>query len=139
MFGSMFGAVFGLAILGYDLWFYASHVILHWPWFYRRVHRIHHERTVDLRWPDTYHGHWFEGPFQSAGFLLPLMGGLGWSWASWPEWLVALVFVNARGMARHDARLVGWIGDHHVVHHRNPKVNYGEAWLDWLCGTRSRT
>jgi lathosterol oxidase len=129
----MNGAVFLMAIFGYDVWFYLSHVMLHWPWLYRRIHRIHHDRMVDLRWPDTYHGHWFEGPFQSAGFLLPL--AFGWR-AAWIEWLAALAFVNARGMARHDARLTQWIGDHHVVHHRNPKVNYGEAWLDWLFGTR---
>ena len=133
----MIGAVFGLAILGYDLWFYASHVMLHWPWLYRRVHRIHHERVTDLRWSDAYHGHWFESAFQGLGFLLPLLVGFG-VWDHWLEWLLALLFVNARGMARHDARLVGWIGDHHIVHHRNPKVNYGEAWLDWVFGTQFR-
>jgi sterol desaturase/sphingolipid hydroxylase (fatty acid hydroxylase superfamily) len=136
----MFGVVFLGAVLGYDVWFYLSHVMLHWPWLFRRVHRIHHERVVDLRWVDTYHGHWFESVFQGAGFLLPLAFGVGLDWrVTWAEWLAAFVFVNVRGMARHDARLVGWIGDHHVVHHRNPKVNYGEVWLDWLCGTLRRS
>jgi lathosterol oxidase len=134
----MFGATFVLAILGYDLWFYASHVMLHCPWLYRQVHRIHHERVTDLRWSDAYHGHWFESAFQGAGFLLPVAFGVGLDWrVTWVEWLLALLFVNARGMARHDMRLVGWIGNHHIVHHRNPKVNYGEAWLDWVFGTQS--
>jgi lathosterol oxidase len=134
----MFGAVFLGAIFGYDVWFYLSHVMLHWPWLFRRVHRIHHERVTGLRWPDAYHGHWFESVFQGAGFLLPLMLGVGWGMEAWPGWVAAVVFVNARGMARHDARLVDWIGDHHVVHHRDPKVNYGEVWLDWLFRTRVR-
>jgi hypothetical protein len=100
--------------------------MLHWPWLYRRVHRIHH-------------GHWFESAFQGAGFLLPLLLGVGMKWqVVWPEWLLALLFMNARGMARHDARLVGWIGDHRIVHHRNPTVNYEEEWLEWLLGHIAR-
>ena len=55
-------------IVGYDLWFYASHLLLHTPSFYAAIHRIHHEKAAPT-WIDTYHGHWFEGPFQSLGFL----------------------------------------------------------------------
>jgi hypothetical protein len=26
-------------------------------------------------------------------------------------------------------------GGHHLEHHRRPLCNYGEVWIDWLCGT----
>jgi len=126
--------VFLLAIFGYDVWFYISHRLLHLPALYW-IHRVHHEKVVGLRWPDTYYGHWFEGPFQSVGFLLPLAFGYGLV-GDWVGWLAALAFVNARGMMRHDDRMVRWIGSHHLLHHRDPRVNYGEAWIDALVGTR---
>jgi sterol desaturase/sphingolipid hydroxylase (fatty acid hydroxylase superfamily) len=28
------------------------------------------------------------------------------------------------------------VGDHHLIHHQYPNYNYGEVWLDQLCGTR---
>jgi sterol desaturase/sphingolipid hydroxylase (fatty acid hydroxylase superfamily) len=28
-----------------------------------------------------------------------------------------------------------WIGNHHLLHHQFPAWNFGEYWLDWLCGT----
>jgi lathosterol oxidase len=121
--------VFLLHILGYDLWFYASHRMLHlstlWP-----IHKVHHERRVPT-WPDTYHGHWLESPLQGLGFLLPwlLLAPAWWQSAA------ALLFVNARGMARHDGRTAPWIGNHHMLHHEAGAWNYGEYWLDRLFGT----
>lgn len=83
-------------------------------------------------WPDTYHGHWVESVFQSAGFLVPYALGYPlWSLES----LVALIVVNARGMLRHDPRGIPFVGEHHLLHHQYPNVNYGEPWLDSLFGT----
>ena len=102
--------------------------------FYIFVHKEHH-KYLEPTWPDTYKGHWIEGPLQSIGYLLPFSLGF---WSPW-ETVVALALVNLRGIARHDAR-TAWIdGGHHLRHHRTFNKNYGEPWLDCLFRTRSHS
>jgi sterol desaturase/sphingolipid hydroxylase (fatty acid hydroxylase superfamily) len=117
-----------LHILGYDLWFYVSHRALHSA-LLGAMHRNHEKQFP--HWSDTYHGSWVETVGQSVGFVLP--------WAcyfwSWPATLIACLFINLRGMARHDPRTMTWIGNHHLLHHQFPTWNYGEPWLDLLFGT----
>jgi sterol desaturase/sphingolipid hydroxylase (fatty acid hydroxylase superfamily) len=119
-----------LSILCYDIWFYISHRFLHMPWAYRTVHHIHHALIVPTAW-DTYVGHWSEGPLQSLGTFFP--------WVAYEytigDFFLILLFLNARGLMRHDERFVWLIGNHHLLHHRYPRWNYGEYWLDWLGGT----
>jgi hypothetical protein len=50
--------------------------------------------------------------------------------------LIVLSFLNIRGMMRHDIRFAFLIGNHHLLHHRHPKYNYGEYWLDYIFGTK---
>jgi Delta7-sterol 5-desaturase len=118
-----------LHILGYDLWFYMSHRFLHHPslWW---IHKEHH-LYVNPKWYDAYSGHPLESILQSVGTLLPFAFGL---WSPWETGL-ALVLINARGMARHDSRSAWIDSGHHLLHHRFPTKNYGEPWLDWLFGT----
>ena len=126
----MFLLALTLHLVGYDIWFYVSHRLLHTRallW----LHAVHHQK-VRPQWLDTYHGHWAEGLLQSAGFLLPLVFGI-WSW---PAALVAFVATTLRGCARHETRLADWLGNHHLLHHISPGYNYGELWLDTLFGTR---
>ena len=79
---------------------------------------------------DTYVGHWLESIIQSLGLFFPLL----WIQLSFDFWC-ALLFVNIRGMMRHDSRMVWLIGNHHILHHQHPMYNFGEYWLDKLCGT----
>lgn len=120
-------------ILCYDLWFYASHLLLHtkalWP-----IHKIHHEKLYPT-WTDTYHGHWFESAFQGIGYFIPF---LLFDPVSYQVAAVTLVLINARGMLRHDPRGSFLVGDHHLLHHTKFTCNYGEPWLDTLFGTRVR-
>jgi len=138
-----------LSVFCYDIWFYASHILLHHPYFYC-YHYIHHqhgdggsdstsmyisdrgERYVIPTAMDTYKGHWSEGPFQGLGALVP------WTFleVSWFDFAIVLVLLNVRGMMRHDQRFVWLIGNHHLLHHQFPRYNYGEYWLDSLFGTR---
>lgn len=117
------------AILCYDIWFYISHRLLHARAFYF-YHRVHHENQEPTLL-DTYHGHWIESPFQSLGTVVPAL----WLSYSSMDWLLIIFFLNARGMMRHDARFTWLLGNHHLLHHLYPGFNYGEKWLDRVCGT----
>ena len=118
-----------LSVLCYDIWFYVSHRFLHTRTLYP-IHSLHHQK-VEPTLLDTYEGHWFESPFQGLGALVPFY------WYSYSvSAIVAILFIlNVRGMMRHDERFVWLIGNHHLLHHRHPQFNYGEYWLDRLCGT----
>ena len=39
-------------------------------------------------------------------------------------------------MMRHDERCIWLIGNHHLLHHKYSQYNFGEYWLDALCGTK---
>jgi len=123
---------FLLHVLGYDIWFYLSHIMLHSRALWK--YHVHHHKIIHPKFTDTYTGHSLEGPFQSLGFLLPVafLPLAPWQAAA------ALLFVNLRGMARHDDRTMALIGNHHLLHHEYFNCNYGEYWLDKLCGTLIR-
>jgi sterol desaturase/sphingolipid hydroxylase (fatty acid hydroxylase superfamily) len=40
-------------------------------------------------------------------------------------------------MLRHESNkyAVYIIGNHHLLHHKYPNYNYGEYWIDYICGT----
>jgi lathosterol oxidase len=118
-----------LSIVSYDIWFYISHIILHSPIFYK-FHSEHHINEFPS-FIDTYTGHPLEGPFQGMGALLPFCVYE----YSILDILIILSILNIRGMMRHDDRCSFIIGNHHLLHHRFPTCNFGEAWIDHLCGT----
>lgn len=123
-------------ILAYDIWFYLSHRILHHPKWYSLIHKEHHGvNYTTMTFGDTYVGNVLEGPFQSMGVLVPL-AFLDFQGSSF---LLSVTLLNARGMLRHDIRCTWIIGDHHILHHKYPKYNYGEKWLDYLGGTQLPT
>jgi sterol desaturase/sphingolipid hydroxylase (fatty acid hydroxylase superfamily) len=116
-------------ILGYDLWFYASHILLHK--FFYGIHSLHHQ-IIDPVFTDEYTGHWIEGPVQGLGVFLPYL----FMEFDLVAFIIAIILINIRGMMRHDSRSNWLIGNHHLLHHKHPRYNYGEYWIDWLCGTR---
>jgi lathosterol oxidase len=127
-----------MIVLGYDVWFYTSHLILHMPWFYKNIHKEHHSLIPKkMTFTDAYVGHWSEGVFQGLGVLLPF-AVFNYNFFEPTQTLstiVALLLINLRGMARHDDRSTWLIGNHHLLHHVHPNANYGEYWLDRLFGT----
>ena len=112
-------------IIGYDIWFYISHLALHTPNFYW-IHKEHHTKYKPV-WLDTYHGHSLESLIQGVGFFLPFLFGL----ADLKEAITALIVINVKGMMRHDSR-TAWLidGGHHLMHHKNPSQSFGEPWMD---------
>jgi sterol desaturase/sphingolipid hydroxylase (fatty acid hydroxylase superfamily) len=119
-----------LSIIGYDIWFYISHLILHTEYFYI-YHKEHHKNKTNLVFIDTYVGHVLEGPFQGIGMFIPY---LYYKYTIY-EFIITLILVNIRGMLRHDHRCVWIIGNHHLLHHKYPNYNYGEYWIDYMCDT----
>ena len=117
------------SIISYDVWFYISHVLLHTRIGYP-IHKEHHTKPTPM-FLDTYVGHSLEGPFQGVGMLFTLIFVI----MTPMEIIAALALINLRGMARHDSRTVWLIGNHHLLHHKYPQYNFGEYWIDWLCGT----
>jgi sterol desaturase/sphingolipid hydroxylase (fatty acid hydroxylase superfamily) len=127
-----------LGILGhifcYDVWFYISHIILHNPTIYGSIHKIHHSRPYQqIRFQDTHTAHWIENVVQPIGILIPytITGAF-----SAQNIIVAFAVISARGLARHDDRCSWLIGNHHLLHHKYTNYNFGEYWIDVLCGTR---
>jgi sterol desaturase/sphingolipid hydroxylase (fatty acid hydroxylase superfamily) len=118
-----------LHILGYDIWFYASHRLLHTKYLWS-IHKIHHEKRYPTIW-DTNYAHWSEGIIQSIGILLPFL----LYYPNWIEFIIACVFTNMRGHARHDPRMIWLLGNHHMLHHELGNVNYGDYYIDCLFGT----
>jgi sterol desaturase/sphingolipid hydroxylase (fatty acid hydroxylase superfamily) len=118
-----------LSILSYDLWFYASHIFLHK--YLSSLHAKHHEADADtLLWSDTYVSHVAEDMIQSVGMLFPYAV---YNYTVFDTGVI-LLLLNIRGMIRHDHRM-GWLTDHHLLHHKYMNYNYGEYWIDCACGT----
>ena len=115
------------AIVLYDIWFYISHVILHEPLCYQLFHK-HHHSISSSKTLDAYVGHWFETLFQGCGFYLACV------FINYHSMFISLLLINLRGMLRHH-RFTWLIGNHHL-HHEYPHTNFGEPWIDSLCGTK---
>ena len=111
-------------IICYDIWFYISHVFLH----YHPIHKIHHAKPYQsITWMDAHKAHVVENVVQHLGLLVPEL--------SVKKLLLAYLFICIRGMMRHDDRCSWLTGNHHLLHHKHPRYNFGEYWLDKLCGT----
>lgn len=121
-----------LYVCSYDLWYYISHIGLHNIYFYTKIHKYHHSvNPTTMTYRDTYVGHYVESIVQGLGLFLPLL------WLNVNlSFIYALLIINLRGMMRHDIRCIPWIGNNHILHHTYPKYNFGEYWLDYLCGTQ---
>jgi len=119
-----------LAILSYDIWFYIFHLILHTKDVYV-FHKQHHRKGENINYLDTYDGHWIENTFQGIGsfFVYPFYT------FTFTDTFIILAFLNIRGMMRHDKRFIFLIGNHHILHHKNQNYNFGEYWIDSICGT----
>ena len=119
-----------VSILIYDIWFYISHLILHTKYFYK-YHKEHHKNKINLVFTDTFVGSWFEHVFQGIGMFLPYI----YIKYTILECILTLTFLNIRGMLRHDYRCSWLVGNHHLIHHLHFNYNYGEYWIDYICGT----
>ena len=116
----------------YDIWFYISHITLHQRELYKKIHNYHHQIVYNnLNYKDAYKSHFLEDIIQSSGILLPFFSSVQYT-----PLILSSLFAIIRGFLRHDIRYVWLVGNHHLLHHKYPKYNFGEWWIDTLLHTK---
>jgi hypothetical protein len=120
---------FLLYILYYDFCYYFLHRLLHTRVFYP-IHKIHHKKYKP-EYYDYYTVHILEIPLTSFGLFVAIYLRKLYIY----QFLCSVMFINIRGIISHDYRFVYLTGDHHLIHHKYIKYNYGEYWLDYIFGT----
>jgi len=113
----------------YDLYYYFAHRLLHSRVLYP-IHKYHHNKSLS-HYSDFYKIHVLEIPFTSAGLLMAIYFHKLYI----NQLLLCILFINIRGMICHDHKCVNIVGDHHLLHHKYYKCNYGEYWIDYIFNT----
>lgn len=120
---------FFLYILYYDFCYYFLHRLLHTRFLYP-IHKFHHKK-LKIDYYDYYSVHILEIPLTSLGLLLAVYLHNLYTY----QLLCSIIFINIRGVMIHDNRFIFIVGEHHLIHHKYIKCNYGEIWLDYIFGT----
>jgi sterol desaturase/sphingolipid hydroxylase (fatty acid hydroxylase superfamily) len=132
-----------LLTLWNEVHFYFSHALLHKPWFYRKVHRLHHLSVVPTPF-STYSFHWFEAVLLSSVMVL-YMAAVPLSMGAIILFPVLSLFMNNIGHMNY-AVFPRLALNHlfsscrrHTLHHTHIKGNYGFAfpWFDEGLKTRA--
>lgn len=118
-----------------DVWFYATHRLLHTSVFYSRVHKIHHRSFEPTPWC-AYACHPFENLVSNAGTVIMPHWIVGGSDALLYVWIVAALCNSLVAHAGPVVVLGREILDAHDDHHRLNNCEYGiNLFMDSLCGT----
>jgi sterol desaturase/sphingolipid hydroxylase (fatty acid hydroxylase superfamily) len=116
-------------IVYYDIFYYFLHRLLHTKYLYN-IHKIHHKKNIP-NYLDYYNIHLLEYPLTSIGLLIAIYIYKIYIY----QLIMAIIFINTRGILIHDKKFINLVGDHHLIHHKYYKYNYGEYWLDFTFGT----
>lgn len=134
-----------LYMLAHDAWFYWTHRLMHRPWWFKRLHAVHHDSRPPTAWAAMSFHPWealtgavvipalvFIIPIHVAALalVLTIMTVMGianhMGWEMFPRWLV-------------HGRAGRWLitATHHQMHHDRYQGNYGLYFRHWdrLCGT----
>ena len=132
-------------LLLHDSWFYWTHRLMHRPWWFKRMHAVHHDSRPPTAWAAMSFHPWealtgaivvpllvFVVPIHVAmlGALLAIMTVMGvtnhMGWEMFPAAVVK-------------GRAGNWLitASHHELHHQKYRCNYGLYFRHWdrLCGT----
>jgi len=123
--------------IGNDIIFYWIHRGLHTPWFYKTVHKQHHEYigTIGI---GAEHAHWFEGLVANLlpPVIIPILFGA--HLITWWVWIF-ITFWDAYEM--HSGYAFKWspvlsYRGYHDYHHTHNSGNFSNSpFLDYLFGT----
>ena len=115
----------------YDILYYVTHVFLHKNIY--SIHKLHHTKLHNkLTYLDAYNGHIVEKSIQFVSILTPY-------YVTRPNLYFFAIFCSIiiiRDLLKHDINYAWLVGNHHLIHHKYPKYNYGEYWIDTLGGTK---
>lgn len=134
-----------LELLGLTLWnelhFYACHRLLHAPWWFRKVHRVHHRSVPPTPW-STFSFHWGEAALLGS-VMLPVLPLWDFSPLALLTFPVVSLTLNNLGHMNYD--LVPGQGTwhplaasrRHTLHHAKVARNLGFLLpiFDWAFGT----
>ncbi|QNN65399.1 sterol desaturase family protein [Sphingomonas rhizophila] len=132
-------------LLAHDTWFYWTHRLMHRPWWFKRMHSVHHDSRPPTAWAAMSFHPWeaatgaivipllvFVIPIHIAvlGLVLTIMTVMGvtnhMGWEMFPRIMV-------------QGKLGKWLitASHHELHHQKYRCNYGLYFRLWdhLCGT----
>lgn len=134
-------------LLLHDSWFYWTHRLMHRPWWYRKMHAVHHDSRPPTAWAAmSFH------PLEalSGAIVIPLLVFVVPIHVAMLGAVLAIMTLmgvtNHMGWEMFPDRLVKgtagkWLitASHHELHHQKYRCNYGLYFRHWdrLCGTDS--
>jgi len=120
---------FFIYLFFYDIWYYFIHRAMHTKYLYF-IHKIHHSK-YNPAYYDYYTISILELQLHAVGIICP---AYLYKWNVF-QLMCAILFINLRGLMEHESRIPFFISNHHLMHHKLIKYNYGPYWLDFLFGT----
>ncbi len=132
-------------LLLHDTWFYWTHRLMHRPWWYRKMHAVHHDSRPPTAWAAMSFHPW---EALSGAIVIPLLVFVVPIHVAMLGAVLAIMTLmgvtNHMGWEMFPARLVKgnagkWLitASHHELHHQKYRCNYGLYFRHWdrLCGT----
>lgn len=115
-----------------DLIFYLFHYLLHHPWLYKHIHKIHHEWKAPVACRALY-AHPVE---HLVGNVFPFYAPLYFLELSWNTLLLWMIITSVNTTCVHSGYSLGYLKNNkHDLHHQKFNVNYGVFIWDAIFGT----
>jgi sterol desaturase/sphingolipid hydroxylase (fatty acid hydroxylase superfamily) len=131
--------IFPVLLFLHDAYFYWAHRLMHLPWLYKRVHRVHHQSTNPSPWA-AYSFHPWEALVE-VGILPLFVMGLPLHKSHVVLFFLFMIVYNVYGHLGYElypasflkSKWGSWVNTsrHHNLHHARFQGNYGLYFLIW--------